>query len=789
MADDTKQEVDVLLKAVEAIKAAQTWTEKYTASLNKMNAAAGRFGGRAWSKALAVPEEVKSSWKKFEDEQKKFWSGDRKNLEEAQARWKGLRVPDEIKADWRKFRQEQQAFWDEQRQHKIEASLSGRVASALGGQGKGFREVAKDAALGGADRASGGLASAAKGGLWALGFAAAAKVAQVAAENARRSIDSMVVTHEKITAGGLAEKTAQFASAYGKNAIAAVKWNVEAEKLNAATADFATRMGMSVSRSQQFTEFLARSSKMMGVDFSEAAGFATEQMHHFGKSEDDLRLFFGTVQRVSKEGTKALGGMGKEGGRIGAVFAKDLLRSVVEVSKESDIFRHRLETLVQVMGNMAVSSQRLGAGMGQAAKDAKSAFGVLGGFDDTQAFFAGGGARKRALDSSKLKAAQKRIADLELLEKHGKLSADQQKDLAASRMTVAKAESVRRAGIFGGGHALKMEMQEGNPLAFVEAAKKFQTQFGVQGMGLQMLKQRGLEGVDAVRVEGLLLEMAKKGVKAFETLSEVDKNLIIKGTTGASANEAAVGKYAMITKPLASIEALLGKVLSGLVQGLAKITGWLARIFGKGGSSKDAETDAISAMTAEPKKRVERKEKTAAELAEIERKNERALKRFGKTPEEKKRMDEEEAAEKKAAEEAAIRGAKVKERTEKAKKRKPMPWDLPDEDAKPKKGAFLLPIDPNAPGSSRTAAFIPPAGNPASAIEQAAMSAALGGGGGGGGGRRRGGPTTATATGMSLNQDGSVKLKLDVDVPGFVDSVAMADNQIKAGVQGTRVKS
>lgn len=803
-ADDIRRETEELERATKAIQAAQQVTARFTegqralagvlkTATDALSAEVAvqqqyaRFpldAARQQWEAMAIPAKVRQGWQELREEKQRF------GLDKAKVDWAAYTLPDRVKKDWQAFnaeklrgkldsekanweaftlpdrvKQEWKDFRSEQAKFKRQQGPAGGLYKAAERYGGGAGRAIADAGIGGA----------LKGSIWGLAIAAGAKVAQIGAENAERAIDHLLQTNQKL--GDMAGKTGEFARAYGDNAIAAVKWGASVEVLNRATADFSTRLGMSVERAQGFTEFLARSSKMMGVDFADSAQYAHEQIETFGRSENDVRSFFQMVQTVSKESGAALGGMGQMGGKVGGIFAKDLFRAVQDVSKETDTFRGRSETLLMVMSNLAAGATKLGLSYGQVVDAIKSVIKSLGNLGDTESFMSGGGALKRL--RGREGPMRKELTALERREKAGGLSEKQQERLNEVRRELNVIELARVSGIHAPQVALKHEMRKTGKegwLARQEAAKGVAGQYGVDGKFYADRKAQGKTEEQIAAELKLTKKMAGTNWEDLTPKEQRDFNAdqqrpVVKTETD---QEKTVGRIMLALKPLAALEAAIMKAAGKIVDAVMSIAEFIQKRWG-GGGGKPTYTPAEEAEGQEKVRRITTKNRADA-ITDEER-----SRRYRTRP--SPVIDD--------------AGGPLRDPAD-------VPPDADDEinlggkpagkkagkkaGSRPQRGAFL--VAPDRTDLAAPPSFIPPDRLPRTAIESAgdnrsAAAPSGSGGGGGGGGAVAKGPDSMRGTGrVQVNQSGGATLNIQIE--GWTEGVGAAYSQLKAGSSGTK---
>jgi hypothetical protein len=458
----------------------------------------------------------------------------------------------------------------EMREAALAGSKIGRAAQAVGVGHGGFREAAKTGA-----RNVMGAVGVDTFNPWALAAKAAMAVATKAAEATRNSLNLLITTGGKLTAENVLGTSSQVAVAFAKNTMVALKWGASLEEVNSSMLHFSERTGLSVEESQKFTERLAKGARMMGVDFGDAAEFASDQMTNLGKSSEDTLKVLDTVSKVSKLSAAETGHMGEKAGKTGGIFAKDLLKSVREVSKETGLFKNQNELLAIVMGNVYQSAVKVGASYGQ-AKDAMSGFGkVLGSVGEYGRSVAGAPVRKQILGM--LPEIQKKISALETKARGqgGQLGAGEAEELRKLKAQRSTAKYIKPGGVFGGEVALGATMAgQFGPEAAMKALRGLAKQAATgEGAGrdyvMQTMKQAGI----AYEQQGMVLEALQEVAKGKEkgALTPEQQKALDKFIGVAHKQETAEQK--LVSKMTQSTD-----VMGALVASLNKLAGHVAEM-------------------------------------------------------------------------------------------------------------------------------------------------------------------------------------------------------------------
>jgi uncharacterized protein YoxC len=437
--------------------------------------------------------------------------------------------------------------------------------------------------------------------------------------------------------------------------------------------------------------------------------------------------------------------MGQLAGKAGGILTKDLLASMRELSKETDLFRNRSETLAVVVGNLYERAVKLGLSYDQARKAIAGVGTAIGQVSEFGRFNAGGKFLGELTDPKKIAALE---ATVKKLSGKKNRTAEEESQLATAQKTLNVAQTAKAGGLYARQFALQHAMEKGDPRAFQAIAKQAR---GGEGLGFQLTLQRllGQKGQSTEEIGGTfkLLDELSKDVTAFTRLPENLKTTL-KEAAGVQAKESEtdklIGTVAALSNPLQALNAkleeyagkaveLMTKAVAGIVELVAHFTGGKTSNFTKADEKRADET---------------RGARTRA-IAE--------------------KMTQEERA--KAVKARAARAKEQKEVEEKGDlslPRKPRADALPPGEA----GGKVAQVTPKEPEKS--------------GVEKAAEGASGGGGGdaGGGGGKAprlagQGRAKEGVLQGRAkLSQSGD----LTIEVPGYLDIHSEAQNQISQGV-------
>ncbi len=568
-------DIEVLKRGTAAIKDIQKWTLEFAKSNKQASEQTAKLLGLEKLKGdeyKKVRESLKEATKNFKEYAKATADVE-----------KGIQAAHQLNEAQKKLAETQRQMAAEARREKLAGTTLGRAAGALGMPHGGLREGAKSMA-----RNALGAVGIQSFNPWVLAAQAAMKVAQKAAEATRHSLDLLIASGGRLTGEKVLGQASSIAAAFAKNEFVAIKWGAALEDVNKATLHFSERAGMSVEGSQKFTERLARSSRMMGVDFSDAVDFASEQMTQLGKSTDETLKVLEQAHKVSRLTAMETGHMGEKAGKTGGFFAKDLLKAVREVSKETGMFKNQNELLVNVLGNVYSGAVKLGAGYGLAAGATKAFGKMLGGMSEWGQYVAGSPIRRQF--TANIKQWEKELAQLEKKAKRGRgLSEEESKRRGELLESIGTARLAGGASVEGPAFALKAALEGVGGEAFSKTALKsaVATIYKGEGLGkegfLGAAKAQGLSARETRVLYDLMGDIVK-GNKNLEQLTDDERKKLdkIANITGQaeSQEQKLVGTIAKSTDVMGTLMATLNN-LAGKIASLVLEIGKLALYLGK----------------------------------------------------------------------------------------------------------------------------------------------------------------------------------------------------------------